>query len=107
MKDEQLMPDDSQESSASEPRRYCGPQGLGEQAASALEQGAGAGSGIGAMEEESILQRWAEESGCLISPHEWEGMKIISKQTSEHEVRYRTDGHRAWKKTWPAFFTIF
>jgi hypothetical protein len=89
---------------ASEPRRFRGPQGLGEQAARALEQGVGAGSGIGAMEEESILQRWAEESGCLISSLDWEGMKIISKQTSEHEVRYRLDEHRAWKRTWPGMF---
>lgn len=92
------------ETSASEPRRYRGPQGLGEQAARALEQGAGASTGIGAMEEESILQRWAEESGCLIPSQEWEGLKVISKQTSEHEVRYCPGEHRAWKRTWPGMF---
>jgi len=89
---------------ASEHRRFCGPQGLGEQAARALEQGVGASSGIGAMEEESILQFWAEESGCLISTDEWERLNIISKQTSEHEVRYNPNEHRAWKRTWPGMF---
>lgn len=84
--------------------RYRGPQGLGEQAARALEQGIGAGKGFRAMEEESILQRWAEESGCLIPEDVWSGYRLISNQTSEHEVRYRIGDHRAVKRTWPGMF---
>lgn len=92
------------EGSAAESRRYRGPQGLGEQAARALDQGAAAGPGIGAMEEESILHRWIEENGCLIAPRKWEELHPISQQTSEHEVRYCPKQHRAWKRTWPGMF---
>lgn len=98
------MTRETAENPASEPRRYRGPQGLGDEAARALEQGAGSGPGIGAMEEESILRCWAEESGSLIPTLKWEAFKGISNQTSEHEVRYCPAEHRAWKRTWPGMF---
>lgn len=94
----------SAENPASQPCRYRGPQGLGEQAARALEQGVGSGSGVGAMEEESILRDWSQANGHLIPAEEWEVLASISKQTSEHEVRYRAADHRAIKRTWPGMF---
>ncbi len=98
------MTHDPAESPVPEPRRFRGPQGLGEQAARALEQGSGPGEGLGAMEEESILQRWAEESGCLIPLSDLAPHRVVSNQTSEHEVRYRESDHRAVKRTWPGMF---
>jgi hypothetical protein len=89
---------------ASKPRRYCGPEGLGQEAARALEQSAGAGEGFGGMEEESILHRWAETGGHLIPAAGFTCHKLVSATTSEHEVRYRQADHRAVKRTWPGMF---
>lgn len=85
-------------------RRYRGPQGLGDDAARALEQGAGAGQGFGGVAEESILKRWAQETGCLIPEAVWAQYRPITNHTSEHEVRYRPEDHRAVKRTWPGMF---
>jgi len=50
------MDDDSgrDESAHSPSLRYLGPEGLGEEAARALEQGFAPGGSVGAVEEESI-----------------------------------------------------
>lgn len=98
------MNSDSKQNNASTPRRYRGPEGLGEDAASALEAGARPSGSLGAMEEEAILKLWAEETKCLIHEDEWAKLRLISNTTSEHEVRFRIGDHRAVKKTWPGTF---
>lgn len=98
------MQSDPKQNYPSSSRRYCGPEGLGEDAARALEQGARAGEGLGGVEEESILKLWAEEAGCLITEDSWAAHRLITNHTSEHEVRYRLDDHRAVKRTWPGMF---
>lgn len=86
------------------PRRYRGPQGLGEQAARVLEQGARPGEGLGAVEEQACLKRWFEEAGLLIDDQVWRSHAAITSHTAEHEVRYRQRDHRAVKRTWPGTF---
>jgi hypothetical protein len=95
---------DPHQSDTSPSRGYRGPHGLGDDAARALAQGAGAGQGIGAVADESILKRWSEETGCLIPNQVWDEYRPITNHTSEHEVRYRTHDHRAIKRTWPGMF---
>jgi hypothetical protein len=92
------------ESPATPSRRSYGPEGLGEEAARALEQGLAAGGGGGAVEEESILRRWSGKKGCLIEERIWTSHPLISARTAEHEVRYRESDHRAVKRTWPGTF---
>ncbi len=84
--------------------RYRGPQGLGEQAAAALGEGAPAGESLGGMEAQARVRRWAEEAGCLIAEVDWRVHSLISAATAEHEVRYRATDHRAVKRTWPGTF---
>lgn len=99
------MPCEPADKPAPEPRRSRGPQGLGEEAARALEEGDGSGEGLGAMEEESVTKRWAEETGCLIPLAELSALPLVSNQTSEHEVWFReADQQRAVKRTWPRIF---
>jgi hypothetical protein len=102
------MDDDQQrdEAAASPSRRYFGPEGLGEQAARALEQGLAAGGGVGAVAEESFFKRWFEQEGCLIKEAVWSSHPLISARTAEHEVRYRELDHRALKRTWPGTFGL-
>ena len=56
------------------------------------------------MEAQDRLRKWAEAGGCLISELEWFQHQLVSAATAEHEVRYRAEDHRAWKKTWPGTF---
>jgi len=98
------MNSDPEQNNASTPRRYRGPEGLGEDAARSLEQGSRSGESLGGVEEEAILRQWAEESGCLITELDWADHRLISDSTSEHEVRYRIGDHRAMKRTWPGTF---
>jgi hypothetical protein len=85
-------------------RRYRGPQGLGDEAARALAAGSRPGESLGAMAEELVLRRWAEENRKLIPLEDWSRYRLISNQTSEHEVRYCEADHRAVKRTWPGTF---
>lgn len=98
------MTHEPHQSDATSPRGYRGPEGLGCDAASALEQGALSGQGFGGVAEESILKQWAEKSRCVIPDEEWAGYRPITNHTSEHEVRYRAEDHRAIKRTWPGMF---
>jgi hypothetical protein len=95
------MPRAHYQNSASPPGGYRGPQGLGERAALALEQSAGAGQGIGAVEEAACLRRWSQIEGVLIAEPDWLSLDLITNATAEHEVRYRLKDHRAVKRTWP------
>jgi hypothetical protein len=94
----------SNQNNSSASGRPRGPQGLGEQAASALEQDLGASQGIGAVEEEAFLKHWFQSNGLLISDSLWEAGTPITSHTAEHEVRYRGSDHRAVKRTWPGTF---
>ena len=85
-------------------RRLCGPQGLGEKTACALEQRFGSGEGVGGVEEEIFLRGWAVQEKLLIPDSDWQALRTISNTTSEHEVRYRQSDHRAVKRTWPGTF---
>ncbi|HEX5790107.1 MAG TPA: hypothetical protein VFY13_03090, partial [Luteolibacter sp.] len=76
------------ESDASSPRGYRGPEGLGRDAARALEEGAFSGQGIGGVAEASILRQWAEANRLLMADEVWRGLRLITNHTSEHEVRY-------------------
>ena len=98
------MNSDSKQNNATTPRRYRGPEGLGEDAARSLEQSSRTGESLGGVEEEAVLKQWAEESGCLITDNQWAEHQLISNSTSEHEVRYRIGDHRALKRTWPGTF---
>lgn len=98
------MSHEPEQSDLASSRRYCGPEGLGSEAARALEQGALSGQGIGGMAESSILEQWAEENRCVIPDDIWDGYRLITNHTSEHEVRYRVEDHRAVKRTWPGTF---
>lgn len=79
--------DDSRQSSTS--GRYRGPEGLGQQAALAIEQSFGSGEGLDPMEEEQFLQRWLAREGRLISEDDWQSLPLVENQTAEHEVRFR------------------
>jgi hypothetical protein len=92
--------------SATTPGGSRGPQGLGEQAARALEQCAGSSQSFGAVEEETYLRGWCESSGLLIEEQDWISLTLVSQQTAEHEVRYRASDHRAVKRTWPGTFGL-
>lgn len=92
------------QNSASPPGGYRGPQGLGERAARALEQSARAGQGIGAVEEAACLRRWSQTEGLLIPELDWLSLALITNSTAEHEVRYRSQDHRAVKRTWPGTY---
>jgi hypothetical protein len=93
-----------QPSEKATPSGSRGPQGLGEEAASALADRFAASSGIPSLEEAKFLQSWIEDRGCLIPEHDWLALPSISRQTAEHEVRFRESDHRAVKRTWPGTF---
>lgn len=86
------------------PRCYRGPQGLGEEAARALEQNSRPNSGGSGLEEQAFLRQWAEEEGCLIPPSAWESLHLVADHTLEHQVRFRESDYRAVKRTLPGSF---
>jgi len=86
------------------PRRYRGPQGLGEEASRALEEGSRASEGFGGLEEEALLRAWFADQGALIPEPKWRTHPLVTKHTAEHEVRYRAEDHVALKRTWPGTF---
>lgn len=86
------------------PRRHRGPEGIGDQAARALGESVAAGESIGGVEEEAFLKQWFPGHGRLFPEDDWESFPVLSQSTSEHEVRYRKEGHRVIKRTWPGTF---
>lgn len=86
------------------PRRYRGPQGLGEAVARALGERADTGEGLGGVEEDAFLRRWLAENSAILPLHQWEALKPITAHTSEHEVKFREGDRRAVKRTWPGTF---
>ena len=86
------------------PLHRCGPRGLGEKAARALEQHSRSNQKGRGMEEPAFLRAWVEKEGCLIPTQTWESWILVSHRTLEHEVRFRSTDRRAVKKTWPGTF---
>jgi len=99
-----MKDDDTRQSSAS--RRCRGPEGIGQQAAIAIEQGFGSGEGLCTVEEAQFLQNWLAREGRLIPEDDWHLLPLVENQTAEHEVRYRESDHRAVKRTWPGTFGL-
>lgn len=66
--------------------------------------GCSAGAGASGGVETASLADWAASHGFLIAPDVFETADLVSNSTSEHEVRYRKDQNRAWKRTWAGFY---
>lgn len=98
------MPDELTPDAGSPPIHRRGPQGLGDEAARALEQNSRSDQGSTSLEEQAFLRAWAQAKGCLIPRSQWESWILVSNHTLEHEVRFRPEDRRAVKKTWPGTF---
>lgn len=81
------------------PRRPRGPGQLGQAAAAAIAKNLRPDR-AGTAVEEQALHQFAQQTGCLISESEWQCHRLVSAQTAEHEVRFRSSDFRALKKTW-------
>lgn len=84
-----------------------------EHAAQAIASGEGSGSGDPASFGVEIgnLEEWAHREGNLIPESQFDSLKLVSADTSEHQVFYRVEDSRAVKRTLagvygqiPAFF---